>query len=532
MVAPALVAAVFLVAGVAHLLTTWEPYGDWAVAELIVRHTSRYLPLSGPYSAQRGYNHPLPLVYALQWLPYRVFGEWSSAGLAISIWWNGAWLTLLTWLLARSKAPWLAVAALITVPIMAGKTVAGSLMLPWNPSLALIPGLVLVFVAWRVATGSRRLLPVAAGLAVWCTGAHLGFAPFALGLSVVALAGLVFTTMHRGGRTALTALRRPVTLALGVALVLAAPLLVDLAANGRASNPVQIVEKGRPEPGAVPLPKAEVLKVLRAELAIPPAWASTTPPYNFILNTRAPQIPILIPLGLAVALAAWRRRATDELVGMGLSVVGLLGATAGLLNIGSEQIQPWYLLPGHAASMALFAFIVWSGGRSVAAVIESRRAGSPTGETTATRLRSAAMPAVCFIAALLVVPSLRLQPASSTISKPVAGLAAAVEAQFEPGDRLIVDGPISIDGYYSQALALKLDRAGFDVRVPDDQVYLYSPALEIPSGWTGTRILVQLSSGPLEAPEPGARLIRREPIPNLLLADTDTVSVWKQAPGV
>ncbi len=80
-VAPVLVAAVFLVTGFVHLLTTWEPYGDWAVAELIVRHTGRYLPLSGPYSAARGYNHPLPLVYALQWLPYHLFGEWRRENL-------------------------------------------------------------------------------------------------------------------------------------------------------------------------------------------------------------------------------------------------------------------------------------------------------------------------------------------------------------------------------------------------------------------------------------------------------------------
>lgn len=523
-------AAVFFVAGVAHLLTTWEPYGDWAVAELIVRHTSRYLPLSGPYSAQRGYNHPLPLVYALQWLPYHLFGERSSAGLAISIWWNGAWLAFLTWLLIRSKAPWLAVAAMVTVPIMAANTVSGSLMLPWNPSLALIPGVVLVFVAWRVAIGSRRLLPVAAGLAVWCTGAHLGFAPFALGISAAALAGLVATTLRRGGTSALHALLRPLLVAIGVTLVLSAPLIVDLALHGRSSNPVQIVERGRPEPGAVPLPKTEVMKVLRAELAIPPAWASTTPPYNFILNARAPKAPLLIPIGMVVAIAAWRRRATDELAGMGLSVVGLLGATSGLLNIGSEQIQPWYLLPAHAASMALFAFVAWSGGRSVAALIETRRVASPA--ATGTGLRTAAVSFACVGAALLVVPSLRLQPASDQINTPTAALAAAVEAHFDPGARLIVDGPVNIDGYYSQALALKLDRAGFDVRVPDDQLFLYSPALKIPSGWRGTRLIVQLSAGPLDAPEPGAQLIHREPIPNLLLADTDTVSIWKQASGV
>src|SRR5690606_24044662 len=137
--------------------------------------------------------------------------------------WNGAWLAGLVWMLARARAVWLGVLAVVTVPIMAGNTPSGSLILPWNPSLALIPGVVLVFVAWRVALGSHRQLPVMVALATWCTGAHLGFAPFAISVSAAGVLGLVVATLRAGGTAGLRRLGRPVALATLTALALTAP---------------------------------------------------------------------------------------------------------------------------------------------------------------------------------------------------------------------------------------------------------------------------------------------------------------------
>ncbi|NLD75143.1 MAG: hypothetical protein GX643_00605 [Acidimicrobiales bacterium] len=531
---PAVVAAVFLVAGAVQLTRAWYPYGDWAVAELVIRHIDRYLPLSGPYSAQRGYDHPLPLVYAIQWIPYHLFGQRSSAGLATTIWWNGAMLASLVWLTARVRAPWLGLTALASVAVVAAQVPAASLILPWNPSLALLPGLLLVFVAWRVSTGSRRLLPVMAGLAVWCTGAHLGFAPMALALSAAGSAGLLVTTVRRGGRQALTTLVRPAAVAAATALLLASPMLVDLVRNGSASNPVHIVERGRPDPDATALPGSELLKILRSELALPPAWASSTPPYDEFYLVRDPRFPAALALGAVAAWTAWRRRAVDELAGMAIGLVGVVASVAGLANIEAGTMQPWYLLSAHATSIAFTSFVFWSTGRSLLHEVRSRnesRANPPVSPHLDPVVGRFAAPAVALVAALAVVPSLQLQPHAADIDGPTLSLADAVVERFEPGDPLRVVGPIGVDGYVTQSLVLQLDRAGLDVRVPDGHLYLFSPAMGAPDGWNGTTLVVQLAEGAAVAPDESASLIAESPITHPIFSTADTVSVWELAPG-
>lgn len=521
--APAAVALVFAVAGAVQLRRGWIPYGDWAVAELVIRHVDRTLPLAGPYSAQRGYDHPLPLVYALQWIPYQLSGQRSAAGLATTVWWNGAWLTALVALTTRARAPWLGLAALATVPVMAARTEAGSLLLPWNPSLGLVPALVLVVVGWRVALGSRRLLPVMVGLAVWCAGAHLGYVPLVAVVVAAGAAGLVAVTVRRHGRGGLRLLTAPVAAAVGVAVVLASPMLVDLALHGAASNPATIVREGGPSSDSPRTPTSEVVKVVRAELAVPPAWADAEPPFNFIFVERAPRPPLLLPVVLLVGLAAWWRRAIDELVGIGLAAGALLGASAGLLNV-DGALQPWYLLPAHAAGMALVAFTAWSGGRSAAAAAAHLRRGARFEVREPVRLGVRA--AVATALAVAVVPSLRLQPHAPPIEEATEALTAIVVANFPPGTALTVDGPIAWDGYYTPALTLHLDRAGFDVRVPDAHTSMYTDAMAPPADWDATRLVLDLTAGPSTPPDPRARAVGTVPVESILLTGIDRATLW------
>lgn len=533
---PLVVGAVFLVAGAAQLTRTWQPYGDWAVAELVIRHTGRALPLSGPYSADRGYDHPLPLVYALQWLPYHLSGGRSSMGLAVTVWWNGAWLAVLVWLAARARAPWLGVLALAAVPVATGTIPAATLLLPWNPSLALVPAMVLVVVAWRVAVGSRRLLPLMVALAVWCTGAHLGFAPLAVAVSTVGVVGLVVVTVRRGGRGAVRGLLRPVLASVGVALLLTSPMLVDLARDGSDSNPARILERGGLPADAEPVATREVVKVLRAELALPPAWATPTPPYDRYLLVSPERVPIGLLIGAVVAVAAWRRRAGDEIVGVVVSLVGIAASVAGLVTIEDDGLQPWYLLSAHAASMVFWAFVVWSGGRTAVALVASRRPEAdadavPPGSVP-TGWKAVALPVVALVASILVIPSLHLQPSAPGIERTVDGLEAGVVDAFEAGAPLEMAGPIGVDGYVTQALALRLDRAGFDVRVPDDDLYLFTSAMEAPEGWEGTTLALHLAVDPdSPPPEPGARLVASAPVELPLLPAAEVAQLWELPPA-
>lgn len=531
---PCIVGGGFFLLGVVQLLGTWLPNGDWAVAELVIRHTSRMVPLSGPYSAQRGYNHPLPLVYAIQWLPYHLLGQRSSAGLATTLWWNGAWLAFLVWFMARLRVPWLGLAAAASVVIMATRTPSASLLMPWNPTLAVVPAVVLVFVAWRVALGSGRLLPLAAALAVWCIGAHLGFAPFVLPVVGLAGLGLAFTTVRTRGRPGLVALWRPLAAAMAVGLVLLSPMLVDAARNGRDSNPVHIVERGRLDESAARVPRSELAKVLRAELSIPPAWAITEPPYDFMLIERMPRLAWGLVFGAFATAAAARRRAWPEVVGMGLALAGLAGAILGLANIEAGAIQPWYLLPAHAASIAFFSFATWSAGRTLAVGVERAGATGRVRPVLAGQRRPTLAPTVMAISAVVVLAlaarTLRTDLLTIDTDGPVAALTQAAVDALPPEAPVLLAGPIDFDGFYTAALALSLDRAGFEVRVPDAQLYLFTPTMGAPSDFDPIRLVVVLSQGPTPPPEPGATLVAESPIDTMLYANADRISLWQAAP--
>ena len=516
LVLPASIGAVFLGAGILQLARPWPAVGDSAVAELVVRHFARHFPLSGPYSAQRGYNHPLPWVYVLEWLPYRLSGGWSSAAPAAALWWNGAWAAAMVWTLARRAAVGLGLVALAGLFIMAGRVEGVVLLLPWNPNLAVVPALALLFVSWRVAVGDGSLLPLSVGLAIWCAGAHLGFLPFAIAIASSSAAVLAIRA-SRAGAAELRRLLRPALLAVAVGTVLAAPMLVDLIAHGAQSNPARIVDGLAPTDTRTRVPATQAIKVLRAELAIPPAWTRTKPPYDLLLYRPPARAPIVLVLAVVVVIAAWRRRARDELVGIAISLVALAAATVGLMYIDNSTLAPWYLLPAHVAGVGLAAFLVWSGGRSVA-----QFARVP-------RRRVIALPIACALVTAFAVSLWRTPPFQKTVSSTTAHLAGLIETRFPKGSRFVVDGPVQYDGFYSQSLTLQLDKAGYSVRVPDEDLFMYTRALAVPDGWNATRLMLEISGPAPTQPERDAALIGSVVVPQDVVFAGRTLSVWERA---
>ena len=527
---PLAVGAVFFVAGVVQLAHSWPAIGDWAIAELIVRHVGRHLPLSGPYSAQRGYNHPLPWVYAIEWLPYRSFGSRSSAAPAMALWWNGAGISIVVWLLARRKATGLAVLSVAALLLLALRETGVRLLLPWNPNLAVVPAFALLFVSWRVALGERRLLPVQAGLAVWCVGAHLGYLPFTTVLLVGSWVPLLTRAFVRTNHESPRALLRPALVGLGVVAILITPMIVDLAASGSRSNPAQIVKRAAPGAKDRPsVPKSDVMKVFRAELAIPPAWTRAKPAYDVLAYRPAARAPLLLVPAMVVVAAAWRRRARDELMGIGLTLFALAGATLGLVFVDDTALRPWYLLPGHIASAVLFAFVLWSGARSLGELARNRRGLSIRADRPLQLRSVVALPIFALLGTTFAVASMRTPFFHAPIAATTKMLARPIEQRFPPGTHLVVDGPIAFDGYYTQSLMLQLDRAGYSVRVPDRDLYMFTDAFAIPDHWNGTTLTIQISESAPTPPKPGARLVARVIVPERLTFAGRTLSVWQQA---
>src|SRR5438477_350646 len=95
----------------------------------------------------------------------------------------------------------------------------------WNPSAAVLPLALLMFVSWSLACGKYRLLPLAVLLASFVAQCHLTYVAPALGLLAVGLAGLIlwrrWTPLPERG-----SMRRWVAAAVLVALIICAALAV------------------------------------------------------------------------------------------------------------------------------------------------------------------------------------------------------------------------------------------------------------------------------------------------------------------
>ena len=91
---------------------------------------------------------------------------------------------------------------------MCGSLVPDTLHSIWNPSAAQLPLLLLMFVAWSVACGDHRLLPLGVLLGSFAVQCHLTYVPPVLAMAAVALVGLRVAARERGEVAAGSAAQR------------------------------------------------------------------------------------------------------------------------------------------------------------------------------------------------------------------------------------------------------------------------------------------------------------------------------------
>jgi hypothetical protein len=530
---PALAPALVLfAAGAALLATTWHPVGDYAIAELVVRHAFAHPPLFGPYSGNRPYHHPLPLVYGLVWIPYELFGRRSSAQLAATVWFNAALIGLMVWLLARRRALGLGLALLGGITLFTLNNQPGHLSIPWNPYLGIVPAVLLVVAVWQTTLGRRWFLPLATGLATWCVGAHVGYAPTVIGLGVVTAVGLPVAVVRQHGRAGWRLLVWPAAASVLVLLVMAAPAIIDLLEHGSKSNPALILKWVRSNKDPI-LPRHVALQAITSDLSRHPTWA--TGDRDFVSYGTLPgmSVPVsLIPLVLAAGLAAWRR-AGDELLALGTVSIGLLTTAIGILNLQATHLVDWYLLPMHAMGICLGGIVVWSLCRSAWHLI-GPRVSLPSGRRRLVRIGGGTVLATAL--ALLIVPTLHEQKVTHDTAAAPASLVPAIERAVPKDHVIVLDAPYAFDGYHPQSLALDLERAGYTVRYPPADGYLFGQALTVvPRGRPVTRLYTQLLTRPTFSPAKGAvRLAASAPTPALLIPAVVPMVVWRipaNAPG-
>jgi hypothetical protein len=172
----------------------WVPYGDRAVIaarsfDVLTSHP----PLVGQYSAwstilTRPIFSPGPLLYWLLAIPAHFL-----APAALPIWIglvNVAAVVGVVVLARRRGGRPLMFATAIALVLMCRSLTGETFHDIWNPYASLLPFTLLCFLAWSVACGEYRLLPLTALVASFVVETHLTFLVPSVGMLIVALVGL------------------------------------------------------------------------------------------------------------------------------------------------------------------------------------------------------------------------------------------------------------------------------------------------------------------------------------------------------
>ncbi|HEY3189007.1 MAG TPA: hypothetical protein VGJ70_16100 [Solirubrobacteraceae bacterium] len=212
----------------------WVPMSDDALISMKALDVlTAHPPLLGPWSS--GYSaivheptfHPGPMLFWLLALPVRIFDPDSlivTVGLV-----NVASAMGIVALADRRGGRPLMIAAAIAIPVMTLSLPPDAFAAVWNPSAALLPFGLLLFLCWSLACGEHRLLPLAVLVASFAPQCHLSFAVPVAGTLVVGVVGLALArrALPRDRPDDRRSLRRWLVAAVAVGLVCWSAPLVD-----------------------------------------------------------------------------------------------------------------------------------------------------------------------------------------------------------------------------------------------------------------------------------------------------------------
>jgi hypothetical protein len=263
-----------VVATVRALVAGWMPLGDQGIiATRAYDVLTTHGPLLGQYSeastvtGQPTYS-PGPLLYWLLALPARI-GAPASLTLTVALV-NVACIIGAVALARRRGGDVLMVLTGVAIALMCVSLSAESLHGIFNPSAALFPFLLLVFLCWSVSCGDAGLLAPTVLVASFVVQCHLGYVAPAAGMLGVALVGLWLP--RRRERSGRSSLRRPLVATILIAAVCwSLPLAQELAHHpGNMTVLAREVLTHQRTQGA-----STGWRVLVRAVGLPPRWLRT-----------------------------------------------------------------------------------------------------------------------------------------------------------------------------------------------------------------------------------------------------------------
>jgi hypothetical protein len=478
-----LVAAVPVLASTVHaIIAGWTPvFDDAIIATRSIDVLSAHPPLVGEYSdawvsSVGPVFTPGPMLFWLFAFQTRFMGDWAlpvTMGLV-----NAASIIGVVALARRRGGRVFMFTTAFAVAVMCRSLPGEVLHDMVNPSLAVLPFTLLLFLAWSVACGEYRLLPLMVLVASFVVQAHFSVGVPGLAISLVALASLAVSMIGNRSATSGEHRRRWLFGALGVALVCWSAPLIDQAFN-RPGNFVRIVQTATVHQKT--LGTAWGVHAVVKAIGIPPWWlrGSLTPLDRLSDLGSAPNAAaigscLLVLGGLSIVTVLGLRRRRRDLAAAGALALALNAAllvltasTPSRLAFSANKSLFW------ASPAGMFTWLAL--GWSLAVLVRPRRWGALLGLRTVTVLKR---PAVASFAGLGIVASVAAWAVTAQGSdafqwtyRPVRALESRLVARL-PRNRAVLVLPSRSEAFvFRTAVTYQLRRRGYHFGVPQSVLF-------------------------------------------------------------
>jgi hypothetical protein len=482
-IALGLAAALPIVVSIGHAIAVgWAPLSDNGMIairsyDVFSGHSPLLgMPSSGPSGVlDEQVYHPGPLLFWLLAVPAHFLGA-ISMPITIGIV-NSACVVGCVVLANRRGGLPLAIAVAVAIPVMLASLPADTYTDVWNPAAPLLPLTLLIFVAWSLACGEYRLLPLAVLLGSFPPQSHLIYTLPTLGALLVGIVGLLLARRSApGGLTGDRSLVRWVAAAVAVGLLCWSAPLIDQVTNhpGNLRLLVRAAQSDEPTLGV-----GVGRRALFRAVGVPPWWlrhprsslqrvgdVSTHPDTLAIAST------VLVLGGLvAVALLGWRRRRRDVVAAAVLALVlcAALVLTASSIpktSFGSVGYALWWAMP---AGMFAWLALAWSAAVLVpAGGLRTRRLPKVLGFAAGMALAAAVGIVVAVSADPRAQPFDQLREVTSSVD------AALHDTDSARVDATFGDGGFFVGRAFQFGTIYALRRQGLSVTAPAIEVLIGS----------------------------------------------------------
>ncbi len=501
----------------------WIPSGDDALIGLRAHDVfTAERPLVGQpstshlYGPEAGTAHPGPIEFYWLAIPLRVLGP--AVGMIVgALAFNLAGVLVAAWVVLRRAGPTVAGWAMVLMAGVLWSEGTAILSDPISSNAGAMALLALAALAWAVADGDIRLLPLGAVFASWVVQQHLAIALPAGGLIALAVAAAVARSLVRRRRSQTSGPRLwPWALgAVGVVLVLWAPVLWQQV-TGDDGNLSAIIHYARTS-DTVPLGWVPALRQAIRAVGFPPLLLRSDLRGDTFFNGPLSALEVVTAVASYAALVAtvvvmWTRRRTLSLLALTALVLAAAGTSNGSAVPDSvEAFRVNFYRWAFVVAWLSWIALGWAGASAARALLARRDRRVP-----------AALPrlAPALAVVLMVIPAIgavatagfddeRRDQAGFDAMRTMSD-AAVAEADRTGAERvtIVLRGRSAVLAAGS-AVALQLEANGHPTVLPEQRVPAWGAKRVLEPGDDPGDLVMVLVSGRGDVPDGPGRTIAR-----------------------